>query len=422
MLVEFSVSNFRSLRDRQTLSFVASSDRTHEDANVVFDVAPGVERLLRCAVVYGANAAGKSNLLLALDLIRDMVVESSTDAGKAARALIRPYRLDHHVNEPSLFEIVFVAESVKYQYGFVANSTRVVEEWLYAFPEKRAQLWFHRTFDEKSLESVWKFGPSLKGPKRMWGDSTKDGALFLSVAGQLKSAQLQPVYNWFDDSLRVLLSGEILPSFSKNMVRDEKGRRRIEDFLKSCDISFESLAMHEKAIDEERLEFVKKILPKEEADKVLDHIRKSESVEVVWGRRSESGEPVWFSHEEESRGTQKLFGFAGPILDTLDSGYVLVVDELNNSMHPLMAKRVIRMVNNPSLNRTNAQLLVVTHETSMLDLDLLRRDQVWFVEKKGFATEVYPLSDFRPRKDISLAKGYLQGRYGAVPYFGEEAL
>ena len=422
MLVEFSISNFRSIRDRQVLSFVASADKTHEESNVVKDVAPGVERLLKCAVVYGANAAGKSNLLLGLDLLRDMVVESSADAGKSGRAKIKPYKLDHHAREPSFFEIVFVAESVKYQYGVLVNSTRVVEEWLYAFPEKRAQLWFYRTFDDDLHEYEWKFGPSLKGPKRVWSNSTKDGALFLSVAGQLKSEQLQPVYDWFDENLRVLLSGELLPAFSKSMLGDAAFHDRIEDFLKSCDIDFSSLGTREKAVDETRLELVRKMAPKESVDEIIEHLIMSESVEVLWGKTSITGESVWFAHDEESRGTQKLFGFAGPILDTLDSGYVMVVDELNNSMHPLMARRIIGMINDPVMNRSNAQMLVVTHETAMLDLDLLRRDQIWFVEKNNSATEVYPLSDFKPRKDASLERGYLQGRYGAVPYFGSGEL
>ncbi len=422
MLVEFSATNFRSIRRKQSLSMVASPDREHESSNVVLDVAPGVDRLLRCAVIYGANAAGKSNLLLALDLVRSMVVGSAGDSSKSIRNEIKPFRLDHSVHEPSVFEVVFVAEGVKYQYGFSANTHKVFEEWLYAFPEKRAQLWFHRTSDSLSPESQWKFGSSLKGPKQVWSNSTKDGALLLSVAGQLKSEQLQPVYDWFDDYLRILMSGEVAPSFTRRQLAAEKVREKIIGFIKSCDISFDDIALRERPIDKERLEQFSKFLPDDVRDSAMTELIELESSEVVIARKNEDGEPVWFGYDEESRGTQKLFDYAGPLLDTLDNGYVMVVDEMNNSMHPLIAREIIRLVNNQKSNRSDAQLIVVTHSTSMLDLDLLRRDQIWFAEKNAGATEVYPLTDFRPRKDASLAKGYLQGRYGAIPYIAGAVL
>lgn len=415
MLVEFSVTNFRSIRTTQSLSLVASADRDHEASNVVMNVAPGVDRLLRCAVIYGANAAGKSNLILALDLLRDMVVGSATETSKSIRSAIKPYRLDELITEPSSFELVFVARGVKYQYGFSANSERVVEEWLYAFPEKRAQLWFHRTTG-KDGKYNWKFGPSLRGPKQIWSNSTKDGALLLSVAGQLKSDQLQIVYDWFEEYLRVLTSGEVSPNFSKSQLARPDLREKITSFMRNCDISFNEIAVREKSVDKEHLDRISKLLPDEQRDAVMKHLIEMESSEVVISRLNSAGEAVWFEYDEESRGTRKLFEYAGPLLDTLSSGYVMVVDELNNSMHPLLAKEIIRLVNDGNINKANAQLIVVTHSTSMLDLDLLRRDQVWFAEKNQGATEIYPLTDFKPRKDASLAKGYLQGRYGAVPY------
>lgn len=417
MLVEFSITNFRSIRQKQSLSLVATADREHEASNVVLDIAPGVDRLLKCAVIYGANAAGKSNLLLGLDLLQDMVIGSATEASKGTRAKIKPYRLaNSSINEPSTFEVVFVTGGVKYQYGFSANTQRVVEEWLYAFPEKRAQLWFHRVRDSQSLDYVWKFGTSLKGPKQIWSSSTKDGALLLSVAGQLKSEQLQIVYDWFEDYLRVLMTGELTPNFSKRQLITPEYRDQIKQFMRACDIEFDDIAVRDKSPDKEQLELISRMLPVEGRESLMSILIEDESSEVVISRKDDSGEPVWFQYDEESRGTRKLFEYAGPLIDTLRSGYVMVVDELNNSMHPLLAREIIRLVNSRDANKSNAQLIVVTHSTSMLDLGLLRRDQIWFAEKNAGATEFYPLTDFKPRKDVSLAKGYLQGRYGAIPY------
>lgn len=418
MLVEFSVANFRSIRDRQTLSMVASSAKEHEASNVVLDVAPGVERILKCAVIYGANAAGKSNILLALDVMKELVRTSVKETVKGSRLRIIPFLLDSHASKPTVFEVVFVSESVRYQYGFSAISQRVIEEWLYTYPKKRAQLLFHRKVQADNVGYDWKFGSSLRGAKEVWRNSTRDNSLFLSVAVQLNAEQLLPVFEWFDDSLRVLMSGGLTPNFSKKMLSNPRFKSRMIEFLKSADITFDDISTREGQADQEFIELINEHFPEDDREDLI----RAESIEVVWSRTAQNGEKVLFNLADESRGTQKLFGYAAPLIDTLSSGYVLVVDELNNSLHPLLAKNILKMFNDPKQNRSNAQLVVVTHATSMLDLEFLRRDQIWFAEKHEGATQLYPLVDFNPRKDISLAKGYLQGRYGAVPFLSGAAL
>lgn len=418
MLIEFSVTNFRSIRDRQTLSMVASAAKELQATNVVLDVAPGVDRVLKCAVIYGANAAGKSNLLLALDVMRDLVNSSVKETAKGSRLRIVPFLLDSNALQPTTFEVVFVSGSIRYQYGFSATSQRVFEEWLYAYPEKRAQLWFHRKFRPEEGDYEWKYGPSLRGAKKVWQSSTRDNSLFLSVSVQLNAEQLLPIFEWFDDSLRILTSGDLSPNFSKRMLNNPSFRLRMIDFLKSSDINFDEISTREGKVDQDFISMVNENFPESDRE---DFIRDA-STEVIWSREAKNGEKVWFNLSDESRGTQKLFGYAAPLIDTLSSGYVLVVDELNNSLHPLLAKNIIRIFNDPEQNRSDAQLIVVTHATSMLDLDLLRRDQIWFAEKHEGATQIYSLTDFSPRKDASLAKGYLQGRYGAVPFLSGATL
>lgn len=414
MLIEFSVANFRSIRDEQKFSLLPASDKEHRKTHVVEQAAPGVDGILRSAVLYGANAAGKSNLVLALDVMSDIVAES-LDSDPAAKIKVEPFCLDESVDLPTKLEAVFVVDGVRFQYGFLATSERVVEEWLYAYPEKRAQEWFYRKLGENGYE--WKFGSHFKGQKNLWSSSTRDNALFLSAAVQLNSEQLRPVYDFFRMNLRVNLSGELRDNFSKELLGSVETKLKILNFLRKTGVEISDLDVRERTISEEEVAAVRRYLPEEQQEKYLNSGRR----EVFVQYQKAEGKPVWISLRDESKGTQKLFSFAGPILDVLENGYTFVVDELNNSLHPLLARRIVEIFHDPSSNNKGAQLILVTHASSMLDQDLFRRDQIWFAEKDaGFATKIYPLTDFSPRKDASLEKGYLQGRYGAIPFLSQE--
>ena len=202
MLVEFSVKNFRSICDEQRLSMVASAAREHEASHVFDCGAPGVGRLLLSAVLYGANAAGKSNFLRALSTVERIVLNSAKESQQGENLEISPFEANSD-NKPSVFEVVFVQQKVKYQFGFSASNERILEEWLYAFPEGKAQKWYYRT--ERDGKTEYEYGSFLKGHKRQWESATRSNSLFLSTAVQLNSGQLALVFQWFKETLRMVL-------------------------------------------------------------------------------------------------------------------------------------------------------------------------------------------------------------------------
>lgn len=418
MLVEFSVTNFRSIRERQALSMVASTLKD-KDSNVFESAAPGVDRLLRTAVIYGANAAGKSNFLRALDVMQDIVLLSARESQSGEELPVVPFRLGGSDQEPTTFEIVFVVNSVKYEYGFSCTSRIITEEWLNAYPEKRTQRWFARSYRPETEDYDWNFGPQLKGAKKAWAAATRKNALFLSAAVQLNAEQLEPIFQWFRNKLRpVVGTGEIGDKFSTDLLAHADSRGGVVALLANADSGIVDLDVVESSLDENVVDMLNKIVPENLRESVLSTSRKKVR---AMHRNAELGSPVWFDMSDESQGTRKMFAFAGPFLDVLAHGLVLVVDELNNSLHPMLVRSIVETFNNPRTNRLGAQLIFATHATSILSTEIFRRDQIWFAEKRSdMSTCLYSLLDFNPRKSESLSKGYLQGRYGAIPFLSGE--
>lgn len=419
MLIEFNVTNYRSIRNKQTFSMVASKYYTELGETNCFDIdVSGLPKLLRSAVVYGPNAAGKSNLFRALHLMQKFVLKShSQQEGQVINAV--PFELDKLSKEqPGEFEIFFVQDNIRYQYGFAANRMRVTKEWLLAFPEGKAQRWYEREYDANSDNEKWYFGSKFTGRRQLWQEATRKNALFLSTAIQLNNEQLKPVFNWFQNNLTTVLpSDQINLNLSLNQCESEEGCRRIMEFLNSADIGIAGIEIKKIPFKPEMLS---PDIPQKIRDTFLLEMKGKDLPDIHFVHKTNTGESVPFRFSDESDGTQRLFAFAGPWLDVLAKGRVIFVDELSSSLHPLIVRFLIGLIQNPEINKHNAQLIFTTHDTSVLDSDILRRDQVWFVEKDGEqASKLYPLSDFTPRKGEALEKGYLKGRYGALPFIGE---
>lgn len=422
MFIEFTVTNYRSIRDTQTLSTAASKYyKGFAETNCFDSNVAGLPKLLRSAVIYGPNAAGKSNLFRALHFMQSFVLLShSQQEGQAINAI--PFALNSHTQaDPSEFEIFFVQDNVRYQYGFAVNRVRVTKEWLMAYPEGKAQRWYEREYDAKADKEKWYFGSKFSGRRQLWQEATSINTLFLSRAIQLNNEQLKPVFNWFQNKLAVILPGEqINLQFSIDQCASSEGQQRIMEFMNSADISISGVAVKKIPIPPIRPEMLPPDMPQPIKEQVLRDMQGKEFPDVQFLHKMDTGETVPFSFVDESHGTRKLFAFAGPWLDVLANGRVLFVDELDTSIHPLMVRFLIDLFQNQKSNKHNAQLLFTTHDTSVLDADIFRRDQIWFVEKDSEqASKLYPLSDFNPRKGEALAKGYLQGRYGALPFIGE---
>lgn len=416
MLLEFAVSNCFSYAKRQVFNLVANQGSEHEDENVATVVAARKHRVLKTALVYGANSSGKSNLLLALSRMKNLIL-TSAKMQHGDKLNISPFRLDSNLrNKPSEFEIQFIAKGVRYQYGFSVNQTHVFDEWLFAFPKGQAQLWFQRAWDESKQAHVWQFGNNFYGEKILWQRSTRDNALFLSTAVQLNSQQLQPVFNWFRNTLSFIGIDGTFPHFTANFVK-EGNKDRVLKFLQTADINLVDLKVESIPIEETLPED----MPQNLRDLILQSSKDNELLTIKTHRLDNDGNTINFSFEEESDGTQKLFGLIGPLIDVLNNGLVLFVDELSNSLHTHLVKLVIELFHNPKTNPKNAQLVFTTHDTNQLNQNTFRRDQVWFCEKdEQQATQLYPLTDFNIRKGReNLELSYLSGRYGAVPFVKE---
>lgn len=431
MLIEFSVANFRSIRGRQTLSLVASSGAEHAERNLIgTDQDPF--RLLRSAVIYGPNAAGKSNLFRAALTLQQLVRLSAPAMQEGQTFDVSPFLLaEESAKSPSDFEIVFVAtDKVRYHYFCSLDRERVWKEWLVAYPAGKPQRWFERQYMPEKQSYDWWFGPRFQGKqqeKRGWQDLTRSNALFLSAAIQFNNAQLRPAFNWLTQNLIVLTAGiDWNPGLSLELIRSPEGQERMLAFLRAADVDIDRLEIVEQDFPNQdfpgappgslRIRLEVAGTPGGPAPPSPKMIRVK-----TWHRRVDRDDQVPLDLlNDESDGTKKLFEFIGGWLRAFELGATLFVDELDRSLHPLLTRFLVKQFHQ-SEGTKDAQLVFTTHDTTLLDADLLRRDQVWFVEKdrKEQSTQLYPLLDYRPRKDEALERGYLMGRYGALPFVGD---
>ncbi|MEW5757231.1 MAG: ATP-binding protein [Pseudomonadota bacterium] len=413
MLVEFRIKNFRSLRDEQVLSLVASTDKTLLDTHTLDTGLKAAPHLLKSAVVYGANASGKSNLIKALQYMRGVVLESATVIQPGQTFAVQPFRLDVlSASQPTEFEVTFILDDVRYQYGFAMTSQRILSEHLLVYKAFKPQRWFERHFDTESGKDVYEFGPGLKGAKNLWEGATRPNALFLSMAVQLNSDALRPVFDWFANRLVIFNEQSPLsPQFSVQMLKQEAQRKAICEFLRAADISIADIevATKQAMVHSIRFDLATGKREEEAGEQTVE--------EVQFHHITEHGKAV-FDLMDESSGTRNLLFLSGPILDILNKGLTLVVDELDTSLHTLLVQALVRLFHRPEVNTGGAQLIFTTHDTSLLDAyGLFRRDQIWFVEKKkDQSSELFALLEFSPRKNEALERGYLQGRYGALPF------
>ncbi len=410
MLIEFRVKNFRSFKDEAILNMAASSDKANEETNVAKTEHRSVSRVLRSAGIYGANASGKSNLVRAMQLLRGIVNDSaSLQVGQELN--IQPFRLDPKTEaSPTEYEATFIVGSVRYQFGFTLTAKRILSEWLIAYKTTQPATWYERTYNEKTAKYDYKFSAQLLGAKSVWSEATRDNALFLSTAVQLNSDQLRPIFDFLARGLVVFENGSTpLPDLTVSHITKNRAHT-VKQFLSAADISIDEIELRKQQgfFTGVKLDLATggmEAMPHKQREVLMPTFR----------HKARTGSAV-FDLGDESEGTQKLFALAGPIFDILQKGQVLIVDELDRSLHALLVRQLITMFQNPEVNVKGAQLIFTTHDTSLLDGELLRRDQVWFAEKnEDQASRLYPLTDFSPRKGEALERGYLSGRYGGVP-------
>lgn len=418
MLIEFTVQNYRSISEKQTFSMVKGKGN-ELDSNWFEPDAPASPALLKSTAIYGSNGSGKSNLMRAFMIMNSIVSNSATENKRGDELPIEPFLFDASSNkEPTEFEVTFIQNSVKYQYGFSINKNRILEEWLFAFPKGSPQRWFIRAFDEENKKYHWAFSDLLKGQKNIWKESTKKNSLFLSTAVMLNSEQLRDVYDWFDLKLKFGQPSGWESSYSTTQCLQENRKKAILSLLNGADLGIDDIEVERKEFDpsllsEEIPEGFKNELIKELSGKVSANTKTIHTLS--------NGQKFSLDLDEESDGTIKFFGLAAPLIDTLLNGRIWFIDELQNSLHPALVEYIISLFNSPKSNTTNAQLVFTTHETSLLNQNIFRRDQIWFCEKQdNRKSTIYPLTKFKPRKGVeNLENAYHNGRYGAYPFVGQ---
>ncbi|NNM59352.1 MAG: ATP-binding protein [Legionellales bacterium] len=417
MLIDFKITNYRSIKSPQTLSLLGGSG-AELPQNLYEATIDGTKtiRLVQSTVIYGANAAGKSNIVGGLNFMRGFIVYSSKESQQGDEIPIEPFLFDHDNKEqPTELEITFTIGKTRYVYGFVIDRFRVYEEWLYTYPAGRIQKLFSRQYDKEKESYDWKFSPKFKGEKNSWKAQTRDNALFLSTAVQLNCEQLKPVFDYFKKDIIVISAREthISPMDSFLYSKTVEGKKELLKFLQLADATIQDFSIETETFSVDHPPF--NILSEE----IKDNLTNKHSGKEVIKKITLFHGDIALEMTEESDGTNKLFALAGLWCDVFLHGQVLVIDELNNSLHPILIKHLVELFSNPNINKHGAQLIFTTHDTSLLDAEIFRRDQIWFVEKdKNNATQLYPLLDFSPRKAEVIGKGYLQGRYGALPYIG----
>ena len=411
MLIDFSFENFASYRDAVHFSMKATADKTNEKGSVS---GVGKDRILRCSAIYGANGSGKSNFVHAFIYVHRIVSDSKSV--KDWNPSGNYFRLDNSSKtKPSYFELNFNYDGLKYRYGFESNLKKVFSEWLFVSKSTRETKLFTREGMKVSL------GKSFINASKLVSHLKSD-RLFLNLADENKILDAENVVDWI--KFTRIQSGIFDTSgslYTRHILKDhdEEDRQKILNILKTFDTQINDIYIINKDTHE-RVEKTDRVKKKS----MLSRLKKTRArYDIAITRKAYEGGKVvgetQFELGEESNGTQRLVGLSALLIDVLDHGYPMVVDELEAKLHPLITKKIIEIFNSSKLNKSNSQIIFTTHDTNLLAGNGLRRDQVWFTEKdKRGLSHIYSLAEFKPRKDSSFEKNYIEGRYGAVPYLG----
>ncbi len=422
MLLQFSVNNFRSIKDTVTFSMNTASNEASKHSFQARDY-----HLLNSAVIYGANASGKSNVLKAMSFMRNLVLNKPKITQSTDDLPHQPFRLNTETEQASsYFEIVFFLEDVKYRYGFEADSTAIYAEWLYSDEKGKESRLFERDIEQNIHyinKQKFKEGTGLKVPGNhllIWKCDQNDGDIS------------KKILQWFNNfNLINGLESEGYLHVALKQMENTDAKSELLKLVKIADLGIDEIEIEENDVPQD---FIKSLpIPEDLKQKMLDDggftTFELQTRHKKFNTENKPIGTVLFElSEDESRGTQKFFALSAPILDTLDKGKVLLIDELDASLHPMLTECFIKLFNNKELNKQNAQLVFVTHDIHLLSVpELFERDQIWFTEKDQYgSSKLYSLLEFRKNnkgKDVratdNLEKHYLQGRYGAVPYIGE---
>lgn len=412
MIVYFKVGNYKSINEEVTLNFNTSSISEHLESNVIEnDKRP----LLKSILLYGHNASGKSKILEALVFFKWFINNSAIEKQSTEEIDVEPFKFSESSSKkPSFFEICFILGKQKFRYGFETDMNNIHKEWLLESKINKEYPVFLRIGQEIKVD-LKRFENAENLEKR-----TRKNALFLSVASQWNVQKAQKINNWIESIFTVHgLADENYRSFTIDLLKNKKYTTIINNFIQKADLGINSIDIFEVPIQIE--EIIKKI-PEElkgiYRDKFAD--RSETAVYTNHNKYNDKNEIIGnvplLLDKSESEGTRKYFNLIGLLITALLEGRLVVIDEFDARLHTLLSKAIIRLFNSSKI-KSKAQLLVASHDTALLDRDLLRRDQIYFIEKNNYgATKAVSLVEYKPRKDTPFDKNYLEGKYGGIPF------
>jgi AAA15 family ATPase/GTPase len=414
MLIEFSVENFRSFKDRVTLSLEATKYDNKKLPNN--HVTIGELDLLKSSVIFGPNASGKSNVINAMSIMRKIVEFSVQSGVKRNYAFL----LDSDSSrKPTEFEIKFLAKDVIYKYGFKFEENLVVGEWLYCSKNisgSKESLMFLRELQKIEAHGKYKKESSLI----IEANKTRKNALFLPTVAQFNGTISLQIMDWFAylNAFSCLHDLNDYESYTIKRLKNREETEKIANFIKLADFGISSIEFNEITIDDlkkNKINLAKKFI-NDISEEQLSNIQ---TLHPKYDEQKEFLKFEKFDFKDESDGTQSFIKLAGAIFEVIENGEILVIDEFDSSFHPKMTEQLVKLFNSDR-NTKNAQLIFTTHNTNLLSQKLFRRDQIWFTEKNNYGeSSLFSLVDFGVRKDASLEKNYLNGKYGAIPYINE---
>ena len=423
MLLNFMFKNYKSYENTCVFSMLANKDKSHID-NLITN---GKEAISKVRIIYGANASGKTSFINAMEFIKNFSMISNNMVEKA-RISVNPFKFKKdYLKVPSEFSLTFIKNGIKYNYSFSCTFERVINEKLDVYKSAKPTNIFSRTNTD-----WYKFNTDIKKLNEI---KTKnlENKLFLLTAATWNYEQVKPVVDYILNDIIVLHDISQPTKYNLKYIIEhddlEEYKRFCLDFLNNADMSISDFKINMQKVKElgKRAEFMTKIMniltnnDQEQMNKFgntdIFNIQTIHQIKDGNNLNSYSLELI-----EESVGTQQLFYFAPALFYTFKEGKTLLIDEIDRSLHPLLVEYIIKKFYDPEINKNNAQLICNTHDTNLLNLDIFRRDEIWFTERdnKTAATEIYALSDFSPRKDENIEKAYLLGRYGGIPFIREE--
>lgn len=404
-LIQFSVANFGCFRDRVDFSMT-----TRRGAKNSFQLLKTDDHLLKSSVIYGPNASGKSTLLNALNFV-DFKVYLSTDQTRVENFDFNPFLLEAGFDEkPSFFEIVFAFKDKIYRYDFaVDRNHEIVTENLFDVTHDAEKTLFTRTGLDIEVDKSFSTDDEIK--KR-----TKKKALYLSTLSQWDNQVSEEITEFFSKSLNILDADDLFKHrgfTAEKSQKDSSFKALVLEYLQKADFCITNFEVEKTPIPKEMKDFFLKI----EKEDIPDEMK---TISFLHNKYNQSGEIIGSSRipmKFQSDGTNSFFGAIGPIIDTLESGKILVIDELNKHLHPLLCKFIVDLFNSKKTNPHNAQLIFTTHDVTLLSNDSIDRDQFWFTERDRYgAAKLFALSEFKDRKDAKFQARYMAGRYGALPF------